>query len=1418
MKTKTTSDSNTPRVLRAANQTGRRSFAEMETLELTNTKRTMPKLLLVLGLTLAATSVFGQVTYVWTNQTPAHLSNPSDLQASTNWSPNGTPQPVNGSAGDTMQWDGQTTGDLSLTINGNQGGYSAGAGFGLNIYMDANQVANLNIRPPTGVNAGTPRAHDITIDAGAGQFSLGDNSLNSLEIVWDGAPGATQTLINNSSHPAVIYPNIKWRMGGGGFHPFIFGGSGDWILNSYFRNDNSAGNGLVKDGTGTLTWTGTNVPNAAISGTLVGSPVLITNGTLILKTYNLLTSQGIQNDVTGIGTTLLKYDAPLANTPETVGGAAVFSGTISGTGPIQVNQGQLTLSGFNTYTGSNNLTGGELIAGRAENPGVNGPLGNGGIITFAGGTLGYSSANTYDYSPRFDASPGQAYSIDVPPGQSVTFATGLTSSGGTLTKVGSGTLTLAGANTYNGLTTVSAGKLVIQGTAGSGNITVADGQTLGIFENGTPVAPGALTLGTTTGVTLEFDNVTNTTSAPLAVSGAISAAGPITANIASGKFSIIGETFPLFSWGSGAAPAVNNPPTVSGAAGLLITNGSGIVLNITDVPYVWTGGTSASWDTSTAGNWTHSGSPVIWQNSVLTLFDDTALGNTNVTITGALLPTSVTVNNSILSYTITSSSGNQIGGASTLTKAGNGTLTVAGGANTYTGVTTVSGGTLMVSNLANGGSASDIGAATSGATNLVLNGGTLQYLGGAVSIDRLFSVGTGGGTLDSSGSGALALVKTGAMGLSSSGVHALTLGGSLIDANLLAANIADGSAPTTLTKSGAGKWILTGTNTYSGPTTVQNGGTLQIGNGGASGTIGSGTIALNNGSQLDFNSTATLTVSGVISGNGSVTNDGPGKTILVNNNTYSGDTVINAGTLQLGNGGGSGSLNGAANITNNSMLIFNSTANSTYTGGGIHGTGNVEIKAGVVKAVALNDYTGWTLIDSGATFTPTDNNTGNPGILSTSVITNNGTLRLEGYTTRTPMYANIVGTGKVQVGGTGANFDQGDQVLAGTNSYTGGSYIGETHLVLGDGATPGAGAIVGNVYFVNNFEDAGDGGRRLIFNRPDDFTFSGNIVTNFSSPQNNLGIVQQNGMGTVTLTGTNSYGGGTVINAGAVQVGDGGTRGTIGFGQVTDNGILVWNRADNVSFTRQITGTGSLVQFGAGTLTLSSTNLSYTGPTTVSNGTLIVTGEFLPQTVAAGGGDLDLAGGTFIPGGMGAVVTNVVGGNLNINAGTLLVTLNKSVPGANTFFAVTNELMLTAGTINVTGGTLRLINVGPLLTAGDKFTIFSEPSIGGTNLTIVSPGFTVANNLDLDGSVTVTGALPPPVVTPSLSNSVAGPQLVLSWPANWTGGVHLQVQTNAPTQGLGTNWVTVPGTDLSNSYVATIVTTNGSVFYRLIAP
>jgi autotransporter-associated beta strand protein len=100
-------------------------------------------------------------------------------------------------------------------------------------------------------------------------------------------------------------------------------------------------------------------------------------------------------------------------------------------------------------------------------------LGNGGTISFGGGTLQYSASNHYDYSPRFSTADGQLYSVDTN-GQNVTWAANLTSTNGSsLTKLGVGTLTLSGTNTYDSGTTVLDGTLIL-----TNNEAIADGTSL----------------------------------------------------------------------------------------------------------------------------------------------------------------------------------------------------------------------------------------------------------------------------------------------------------------------------------------------------------------------------------------------------------------------------------------------------------------------------------------------------------------------------------------------------------------------------------------------------------------------------------------------------------------------------------------------------------------------------------------------------------------------------------------------------------------------------------------------------------------------------------------------------------------------------------------------------------------------------
>jgi autotransporter-associated beta strand protein len=179
--------------------------------------------------------------------------------------------------------------------------------------------------------------------------------------------------------------------------------------------------------------------------------------------------------------------------------------------------GTWVLAGANTFSGGVNLNGGELQVNAAENPGVTGPLGKSGVISFGGGTLQFSSANTFDYSSRFNPGGNQAYSLDCN-GQTVILASTLASSNGTLTvnsAVPGGKLMLAQTNSFTGNVTVFGGTLSVSNDACLGattNYVILNGGALSAAANvdfnyyrTAALGTNGGTLDTPAGVTMTFD-------------------------------------------------------------------------------------------------------------------------------------------------------------------------------------------------------------------------------------------------------------------------------------------------------------------------------------------------------------------------------------------------------------------------------------------------------------------------------------------------------------------------------------------------------------------------------------------------------------------------------------------------------------------------------------------------------------------------------------------------------------------------------------------------------------------------------------------------------------------------------------------------------------------------------------------------
>ncbi|WP_353152475.1 autotransporter-associated beta strand repeat-containing protein, partial [Pollutimonas bauzanensis] len=167
-----------------------------------------------------------------------------------------------------------------------------------------------------------------------------------------------------------------------------------------------------------------------------------------------------------------------------------------------------------------------------------------------------------------------------------------------------------------------------------------------------------------------------------------------------------------------------------------------------------------------------------------------------------------------------------------------------GGANTYTGITSIDKATVHAASLADTGVASSFGTGTTGGITII-NGGTVSYTGTGDNSNRSWTIGAGGGILNN-GTGALGL--GGDIVLNATAINRLTLGGSYAGVNTLSGTV---SGPGDLVMDGgAGSvWALSGTNTRSGAVTVE-GGTLRADSATAFGTTSNVTV---NGGSLDLN-------------------------------------------------------------------------------------------------------------------------------------------------------------------------------------------------------------------------------------------------------------------------------------------------------------------------------------------------------------------------------------------------------------------------------------------------------------------------------------------------------------------------------------------------------------------------------------
>ena len=1123
--------------------------------------------------------------------------------------------------------------------------------------------------------------------------------------------------------------------------------------------------------------------NISITGKLTGNGPLTINGNATNATSGkALILTNTTNDYSGI------FNISAA---QTLRSAPAATGNTLGTGTVNLNGGTLQLrddgagnDGALAY--GNNVTiqaSGTINADRvAANTGNTFNL---GTLTIGAQTLNVTAAN--GYAVRFGATTLTGAAVFNPTTATATLG-GVVSGAFPLTKIGAGNLILAAANAYTGQTNVDVGTLTLTGsvaassrihvkagatfdvTAAAGGFTVGSGQLLtsdGLVTGAVTVASGGrlsgtgavtgaatvasggkieagdafgagtltmstLTLGTAAGHTSTLVVVPSLSALPLNVTtlnglNANGGAGSVTINVGGGNPTI--GLHPLVGY-SGAiggglgAFTLGTLPTPRLAA-TLVDSGTSIALNVTgvDAPF-WSGNLGTQWSNnilSAPKNWglnTGSGSPTDFLTSDSVTFDDSATGAALTVDVGVadVAPSAVLFSNATKPYTITGTKA--IAGTTALTKTGTAKLTITN-TNSFTGAVSVSGGgTVSVASVANSGVNSPLGAGTT----IALDDGTLEFTGASGSTNRAVALGASGGTF----------------------------GNPLASSLTLAGTVSGGA----LKKTGVGKVILTGAaNTYT--TTLISAGILQVGDGITNGTLGTG--AITNDATLAFDNPAPQTVTNEIFGTGALTKTGAGNLVLSGGvlNSYSGNTTVSGGNLILSKTDGVDAIGGDLFVEAGGTVSYGTTAGQmrnhiidsadiTINGGSFgSGAGNtlaapLDGVADTVASVTLNSGTflsgrnaavggfivngplkvlgGTALVQRGGVVT------------ATSVEFTGGSLSLDGGSTGQQSRLNV-GTGGLTMAGTTINLNAGPSVVGATS-------VGSIVTLNGNVTSSGTSSFVRqNPTLSSASVDLGGGTRT--FTVTDTLT----IGTAAAPIEVTNGALAKTGGGTLILSGTGTYTGGTIVN----------------------DGMLTLNGAN--------TGTGvirGVVTVNAGaTLQLASTNaLGYTAGVKVD--TVNIVGGLLDDTASLDQGFsliYNLTGGTmrsnggvssatavqYYAMGLGTAVntfasatTSTISGRLNLrndnfNTNVTFTVADGAAPADLLLSAAITESFPAVGITKDGAGLMQLTGAnsytGGTAVSGGTLSINGDAALGGA-----AGGVTIAGNAVLRAAAPVSSA------------------------------------------------------------------------------
>ncbi len=981
------------------------------------------------------------------------------------------------------------------------------------------------------------------------------------------------------------------------------------LLHSSIGGDNAIDGGLTKNGAGNLTLSSsgsTFTGNVTVStGTLTVSGSSNTPTPTATSLGNMTTAGKTVTIANGASLVFGNNDTIGSTTIANTGASFIVNGGTLSHGTFFTSIGNITLNSGATMTGGNGVNASFqtwTLRGAVTVGGASGSTINTTGSSNTGIHLGVNGTNVFNVGTTGSA-------VDLAVNAPLIDRPGNNVGAGVLQKTGAGTMVLGAANAYTGSTTVSAGRLLLNGSMpAAGTVTVEHGAGFGRTSPGATTF-GALTLGAAAANTSTLTFAAGSTLIVGNADGLVANGGvnSVTVNITGGAPAI--GTYTLLDYngtlgGGFSSFVLGSLPSRTLASLVDNAGGTSIDLSVTGVDSArWSGALGSAWNTGTLAapkNWVlHSdgATQTDYIEGDTVNFTDSAAGTT-VDISGAnVTPGSTNFNHSTLNYTLTGTHG--IAGGGSITKTGNGTLTI-NNVNSYSGGTAINGGLIVAAT-----------GALSGSGIISFGGGSLRY--------------AAGNTQDLSSRIAN---SAGAVVLDTNGNNITFAGG------IGATNTAD------FTKDGAGALTINGANSFGGAMNV-NGGTVLLTNAGSSFT---GALNINSGAtveasvsgggatsalgQANVARTITVNTGGTLrfSNHDVFGNAGANPALTVN---VDGGTVINAQAPSLG----------PAFTTFGPLILNNGTV--TSTGGAVAGFQAYQFKGTVTSSGSS------ALTTTGGTFNGfhVANNTFNVtgGTLTVSAPLINGTSNSTAGFTKT-------GAGTMTLTNTANAFTGTVNINGGTLGFANGT-LGSTGSVTFGGGT-----------LKHESGNSQDVSARFA-NSASAITIDtgGNSLTYASAiAGSNTGGLTKTGNGTLTLTGANSYAGPTTVTGGTlaangtipgsgVTATTGGSFGNAAGGTATVSALTLGTAAADISGITAnlgaspsviVTTTNALVANGGANTAL--VHISGSAP---APGTYVV----VDYDGTIGGGFSSFALGSTPPRLIASLVNNVANTSVDIN-------------------------------------------------------------------------------------------------------------------------------------------------------------------------